>query len=114
MVTPFQVVSSLLHLVTQWMSVWISVSGRLRNSCQFHSAKRLTVVAGQGEGPFFQRDALRRTGGEYREATLQVLAGRNGAGRRFPTTPEKSSGYHGGTTPQRLTPNWFSMVQKAG
>src|SRR5260370_8801526 len=34
--TPFQTVSSLVHLVTQWMSLVTSSAGSLRNSSQVH------------------------------------------------------------------------------
>src|SRR5260370_34854359 len=34
--TPLQTVSSLVHLVTQWMSVVTSSAGSLRNSSQVH------------------------------------------------------------------------------
>src|SRR5258708_14617515 len=58
--TPFQTVSSLVHLVTQWMSFVISSVGSLRNSSQVHflgwsispsTANVHSVNATRGVGP---------------------------------------------------------------
>ena len=58
-------------------------------------AERLAVHADEGEGPLVQRDTLGRAGGEHRKATLQILTGRNGTGRRFATAAEEPSCDHG-------------------
>ena len=62
-------------------------------------AEGFAIDAHEGESPLIQRDALGRAGGEHREATLQVLAGRNGTWRRFTTPAEKPSCDHRDLSP---------------
>ena len=51
-------------------------------------AQWFAINADKGKCPLIQLDALSRAGCKHRKAALQVLAGRNGTGRRF-TAPTK-------------------------
>ena len=72
--TPSQLVSNLLHLVTQWMSRLSCGPGQGVELVPAPRGDRTRAVL-EGEAPRFLRDVGRRAGGEDREAVLLVLAG---------------------------------------
>ena len=92
--TPVQVVSSLDHLVTQWMST-VTVSARKRDELLPRPRHRLLDGATDRQAPLIQRRAWRRPGGHTGKSRVTYWPGGTRAGStstRRPRKPRENGG----------------------